>query len=66
MLAGLTQANLWDNIWSNNIIDRIVFPRQFEFKISWNATIGNKSSANNTNYLLAAVQIDGVSNKIKI
>jgi hypothetical protein len=35
LLTTLTTANLWDNIWSNNIVDRIVFPRQFEFKISW-------------------------------
>jgi hypothetical protein len=26
------------------VIDKIVFPRQFEFKISWNATIGGQPS----------------------
>lgn len=48
------------------MISKIVFPRQFEFKISWNATIGNQSSANNTNYIIAAVQVDGTANRIRV
>ena len=43
------QANIWDNLWSNNLANRVVFPQQFEFKMSWNATIGNR--VNNTNYI---------------
>ena len=35
-------------------------------KLSWNATISGRSSTNNTNYLLAAVQIDGKTNRIKV
>jgi hypothetical protein len=37
----VVKSNVWDNLWSNNVVERIVFPKQFEFKISWNATIGN-------------------------
>jgi hypothetical protein len=62
--VGLSSANLWDNIWSNNIIDRVVFPRQFEMKLSWNATA--QEGSKHTNYLLSAIQIDGITNKIKI
>jgi hypothetical protein len=64
----LTTANLWDNIWSNNIVDRIVFPRQFEFKISWNASLGSPRPqlSETTNYLLAHVQVDGQSNRFKV
>jgi hypothetical protein len=51
----LSNANLWDNIWSNNVIDKIVFPRQFELKVSWNATIAGQPSQANTNYVIAAV-----------
>jgi hypothetical protein len=45
-----------------------VFPRQFEFKLSWNATLGGQrpQSVDNTNYLLTAVQVDGGSNRVKI
>lgn len=68
LFTTLTSANLWDNIWSNNIVDRIVFPRQFEFKISWNASLGGSRPqlAENTNYLLAHVQVDGHSNRFKV
>lgn len=66
MLLGFSQANLWDNIWSNNIIDRVVFPRQFEMKLSWNASMQGHAAIKNTNYLLSAIQIDGATNRIKI
>lgn len=62
----MASANVWDNLWSNNEVERIVFPRQFEFKVSWNATIGNSSSTNNTNYIQMALKIDGETNRVKI
>ena len=68
LFLSLSNANLWDNIWSNNIVDRIVFPRQFEFKISWNASLGSPRPqlSETTNYLLAHVQVDGQSNRFKV
>lgn len=52
------EANLWDNLWSNNEADRVVFPPQFELKLSWNATVGNQRSVNNTNYVQGHIKID--------
>jgi hypothetical protein len=55
-------ANLWDNLWSNNLANRVVFPQQFEFKLSWNASLGNK--VNNTNYVQGHIKIDQITNRM--
>jgi len=54
----LAQANVWDNLWSNNMADRVIFPSQFELKLSWNATVGAQRSVNNTNYVQGMIKID--------
>ena len=54
------QANLWDNLWSNNHADRVVFPPQFELKLSWNATAGGQ----NTNYVQGHIKIDQETNRM--
>ena len=57
-------ANLWDNLWSNNQADRVVFPPQFDLKLSWNATIGGQRSVNNTNYVQGHIKIDQETNRM--
>ena len=63
-LVGLTSANIWDNLWSNNLAERVVFPSQFELKLSWNATVGNQKSVNNTNYVQGHIKIDQETNRM--
>jgi len=60
-------ANLWDNLWSNNQADRVVFPPQFELSLSWNATGGNaKNSHTNTNYVQGHIKIDQITNRMVV
>ena len=66
LLVLLCSCNLWDNLWSNNVVERIVFPNQFQLKISWNATAGNQSSINSTNYVITSLKVDGRSNRVMI
>ena len=56
----------WDNLWSNNEAERVVFPSQFELKLSWNATVGNQRSVNNTNYVQGHIKIDQKTNRMMI
>ena len=63
-LVQVVQCNLWDNLWSNNMADRVVFPPQFELKLSWNATVGGQRSVNNTNYVQGHIKIDQETNRI--
>jgi hypothetical protein len=60
----LACANLWDNLWSNNKADRVVFPPQFELKLSWNATVGGVPSVNSTNYVQGHIKIDQETNRM--
>ena len=50
LFVPLIAANIWDNLWSNNQANRVVFPSQFELKLSWNAG-GAQKRVNSTNYV---------------
>merc|ERR1712070_565766 len=65
-LLGICKANLWDNLWSNNLAERVIFPEQFEMKLSWNATVGNQRSVNNTNYVQGHIKIDKQTNRAMV
>ena len=43
-----------------------MFPSQFELKLSWNATVGNQRSVNNTNYVQGHIKIDQKTNRMMI
>ena len=57
------QANIWDNLWSNNQASRVVFPSQFELKLSWNAA-GAQKRVNSTNYVQGHIKIDQLTNRM--
>lgn len=44
--------------------NRVVFPQQFEFKLSWNATLGDR--VNNTNYIQGHIKIDQKTNRMSM
>lgn len=64
-------GNLWDNLWSNNRADRVVFPSQFELTLSWNPTVAGplhppKKGVNETNYVQGDIKIDQHTNRLKM
>jgi len=63
-------GNLWDNLWSNNRADRVVFPSQFELTLSWNPTVAGSlhplRSVNKTNYVQGHIKIDQHTNRLKM
>ena len=65
-VLGLTSANLWDNLWSNNLAERVIFPEQFEMSLSWNATVSNQRSVGNTNYVQGNIKIDKETNRAMV
>ena len=58
-------ANMWDNLWSNNAQERVVFPKQFELKLSWNHT-QSTSRVNNTNYVQGHIKVDQMTNRMMV
>merc|ERR1712216_179085 len=66
MPMAFVQANLWDNLWSNNKADRVVFPPQFELSLRWSAQPGEQKTSLNTNYVQGHIKIDQITNRMVV